>query len=90
MPAAPSSLIDPAIGQLLLPVAQALDGEPTACCRCWPRSRTLARRHSSDNGPLSLAQAIAFVPLSPDALIQAGLGWRVPAYYLVRGHTKGV
>ena len=28
----------------------------------------------SDNGPLSLAQAIAFVPLGPDALIQAGLG----------------
>jgi hypothetical protein len=28
----------------------------------------------SDNGPLSLAQAIAFVPLGSDALIQAGLG----------------
>jgi hypothetical protein len=28
----------------------------------------------SDNGPLSLAQARAFVPIAPDALIQAGLG----------------
>ena len=60
MPAAPSSLIDPVIGQLLLPVAQALDGEPAACCQCWPRSRTLAGRHSSDNGPLSLPSVIVF------------------------------
>jgi hypothetical protein len=43
-----------------------------------------------DNGPLSLAQAIAFVSLAPTGRFKAGLGLRIPAYYLVRGHTKAI
>ena len=43
MPAAPSSLIDPAIGQLLA-AAQVLDEERAGgCCRCWLRSLTRGR-----------------------------------------------
>jgi hypothetical protein len=48
-----------------------------ACLNLWQVKTSvmhLPQDGGRDNGPLSLAQAIAFVPLGPDALIQAGLG----------------
>ena len=39
MPAAPSSLTDPAVGQLIT-AAHALGIGPPRCCRYWPPSRT--------------------------------------------------